>query len=40
MAVSLADIDSWIKQQSMEDLYTGRDSAGEAGEQIQDRGKK
>ena len=37
---SLADIDSWIKQQSMEGLDTGRDSAGEAGEQIQDREKK
>ena len=37
---SLADIDSWIKQQSMEGLDTGRDSVGEAGEQIQDREKK
>lgn len=37
---SLADIDSWIKQQSMEGLATGRDSAGEAGEQIKDREKK
>lgn len=37
---SLADIDSWIKQQSMEGLDTGRDSAGEAREQIQDREKK
>lgn len=37
---SLADIDSWIKQQSMEGLDTGRDSAGETGEQIQDREKK
>ena len=31
---SLADIDSWIKQQSMEGLDTGRESGGEAGEQI------
>ena len=37
---SLADIDSWIKQQSMEGLDTGRESGGEAGEQIQDREKK
>ena len=37
---SLADIDSWIKQQSKEGLDTGRESGGEAGEQIQDREKK
>ncbi|QIL83892.1 helix-turn-helix domain-containing protein [Diaphorobacter sp. HDW4A] len=37
---SLADIDSWIKQQSMDGLDMGRDSGGEAKEQNQDREKK
>lgn len=37
---SLADIDNWIKLQSMEVLDSGRDSAGGAGEQIKDREKK
>ena len=37
---SLADIDSWIKRQSMEGLGTGRDSGGGAEDQIQDREMK
>lgn len=37
---SLADIDSWIKQQSMHGLGMGRDSGGEVNEHNQDGEKK
>lgn len=37
---SLADIDGWIKQQSMDAMDMGRDSGGEAKNQNQDREKK
>lgn len=37
---SLADIDSWIKQQSMDGMDMGRDSGGEAKDQNQDREMK